>query len=315
MRGRLVIAVVGLLLAIKPAAARGDEVLAEVGSPWGTRLGAYGGQVVWSEPIAPDRHVLMRWRQGRVERLPVPERAVPFDVDVGADATGRAVAVYSRCPGEIVPEVPVEGCDVYRLLLAGGPERKLGRVSTSRASESAPSIWRGGIAYVSSRTPHRRPRLLYLRPGARRPVSLHGGRVLAGGARVGAMDLTSNALVFTWASGDSSQLWRVPLTGRRGRILATGFTQEGNADQPVSPSAAPVDTVWVRVRSTPCNQTTIVSDHRGRRRATAPTSREIRALARDGTTLYAITSAPAPCSVPSDVTLVRLAPPDFAPTE
>jgi hypothetical protein len=125
------------------------------------------------------------------------------------------------------------------------------------------------------------------------------------------MDLTSNALVFTWASGTSSQLWRVPLTGRRGRVLARGFVQEGNADQPVSPSAAPADTLWVRVRSTPCNQTTIVSDRRGRRRATEPTPREIRSLARDGTTLYAITSAPAPCGAPSDVTLVRLASPDF----
>ena len=240
---------------------------------------------------------------------------MPFDVDVGADAAGRAVAVYSRCPGEIYAGVPVEGCDVYRLLLDAGLEHKLRRVSTSRASESIPSIWRGGIAYVSSTTPHRRSRILYLRPGARRPVSLYRGRMLAEDGRVGSMDLTSKELVFTWASGDSSQLWRVPLTGRRGRVLATGFVQEGNADQPVSPSAAPVDTLWVRVRSTPCNQTTIVSDHRGRRRATAPTTREIRALARDGTTLYAITSAPAPCSVPSDVTLVRLAPPDFTPTE
>jgi hypothetical protein len=45
---------------------------------------------------------------------------------------------------------------------------------------------------------------------------------------------------------------------------------------------------------------------------TPPTPREIRALARDGSTLYAITSAPAPCSASADVTLVRLSPPVFA---
>jgi hypothetical protein len=36
--------------------------------------------------------------------------------------------------------------------------------------------------------------------------------------------------------------------------------------------------------------------------------RDIRALARDGTSLYAITSAPNPCSEPLDATLVRLGP-------
>jgi hypothetical protein len=315
MHGRLLMGVLALLLAVKPGAATCDEVLATLGSPWDTRLSAYGGQVVWSERIAPGRHVLMRWQQGRVDRLPVSERAVPFDVDLGADARGRPVAVYSRCPGETEAWGPVGGCDVYRLLLAGGSERKLGRVSTAQASEYAPTIWRGGVAYVSSKTPRSQPRLRLLRRAASRPVPLRGGRVLAGGARVGAMDLTSNALVFTWSSGDSSQLWRVPLTGRRGRVLAKGFVEEGFADQPVSPNAAPAETVWVRALSTPCIQTMVVSDHRGRRRATAPTSRDIRALARDGTTLYAITSSPAPCSVPPDVALVRLAPLVFIPPE
>jgi hypothetical protein len=314
MSGSLLTGVLALLLAFKPAAT-GDEVLATLGSP-SARLSAYGGQVVWSERIGPGRHVLMRWQQGRVDRLPVPERAVPFDVDLGPDARGRPVAVYSRCPGESDTMGPVASCDVFRLLLAGGSERKLGRVSTTRASEYAPTIWRGGVAYASSKTIRSRPRLLFLRRGASRPVPLRGGRVLAGGARVEAMDLTSDALVFTWSSGGSSVLWRVPLTGRRGRVLAKGFVEEGYADEQVSPNAAPAGTLWVRALSEACTHTTtIFSDHRGQRRATAPTSREIRALARDGTTLYAITSPLDPCSVSPDITLVRLAPLVFIPPE
>ena len=59
----------------------------------------YAGQVAWSEQITQGVNVLVRWRAGRVDRLPVRSRKVPFDLDVGPDARGRAVAVYSRCAG------------------------------------------------------------------------------------------------------------------------------------------------------------------------------------------------------------------------
>jgi hypothetical protein len=237
---------------------------------------------------------------------------VPFDVDLGPDARGRPVAVYSRCPGERENALPVGGCDVYRLSLIGGREHKLRRVSTSRASEYAPTIWRGNVAYASA-TSGTRTRLMLLRRGARRPVRVAGGSSVAAGTQVGPTDLTSNALVYKWIAGDASELWRVSLTGARRVLLATGFTQEGSADQPESPNATPDATIWVRVISTPCIETRIVADHQGKRRATAPMPRDIRALARDGRTLYAITSAPAPCSRPADVTLVKLSPPTFGP--
>jgi hypothetical protein len=149
---------------------------------------------------------------------------------------------------------------------------------------------------------------MLLRRGARRPIALRRQARGAGVGRVGDVDLTSNAVVFQWPAGDGAELRRVPLSGRRGKVLARSFTQEGNAVATQSPNAAPEETLWVRHVSTPCLETSIVSDRNGRRRSTAAMPRDIRALARDGTSLYAMTSAPAPCSLPADLTLVRLGP-------
>jgi hypothetical protein len=132
------------------------------------------------------------------------------------------------------------------------------------------------------------------------------------------MDLTSNALVFTWSRYDyllddrASQLRRVALRGGRATILAKEIDQEGFGDHANSATATPDETIWVHELVTPCIETRIVVDRHGQQRTTTPTPRDIRALARDGSTLYAITSAHTPCSVPSDTTLVRLSPPVFA---
>jgi hypothetical protein len=193
------------------------------------------------------------------------------------------------------------------------------RISTSRASEYASAIWRGNIAYASAERSGLKPRLMLLRRGARRPRRLSTGSRVTAISHVGQMDLTSNALVFTWRRYDSSgtdreasELRRVALRGGRVTILAKEINDEGFGDHANSANVTPEETIWVRALATPCTETQIVVDRHGRRRTTTPTPREIRALARDGSTLYAITSAPAPCSVPSDTTLVRLSPPVFA---
>ena len=132
------------------------------------------------------------------------------------------------------------------------------------------------------------------------------------------MDLTSNAVVFTWSRYDSaagrqggSQLRRVALRGGRATILAKEIDQEGFGDHANSANATPDETIWVHELVIPCLETRIVVDRHGQRRTTTPTPRDIRALARDGGTLYAITSAHDPCNVPPDTTLVRLSPPVF----
>jgi hypothetical protein len=309
-----------LTFSLAPGTANADDVPATLPSEQQRDLSAYGGHVVWSERIAPDVHVLMRWRAGRVDRLPVRSRKVPFDLDLGPDARGRAVAVYSRCAGENEWEraLPDRRCDVYQLSLTNGRERRLRRISTPRASEFAPTIWRGNIAYASARRSGLKPRLMLLRRGARRPQRLLTGTRVTAISHVRPMDLTSNALVFTWSQIDparddqASELRRVALRGGRATILAKEINQEGFGDHANSANATPDETIWVRAVFTPCIETRIVVDRHGKRRMTPPTPREIRALARDRSTLYAITSAPAPCSASADVTLVRLSPPVFA---
>ena len=306
-----------LTLALAPSTASADDVLATLPSLQQGRLSAYAGQVVWSEQITQGVNVLMRWRAGRVDRLPVRSRKSPFDLDLGPDARGRAVAVYSRCAGATAA-LPDRRCDVYQLSLASGRERRLRRVSTLPRSEYAPTIWRGNIAYASARRSGLKPRLMLLRRGARRPRRLPNGTRVTAFSHVRQMDLTSNALVFTWSEvtnyGDdtASELRRVALRGGRVTILAKEINQEGFGDHASSANATPDETIWVHELVTPCLETRIVVDRHGQRRTTTPTPRDIRALARDGSTLYAITSAPAPCNVPPDTTLVRLSPPVFA---
>ena len=255
----------------------------------------------------------MRWHDGHVDRLPVAERAVPFDVDLGSDARGRPVAVYSRCRGETESAAPVGNCDVYQLALQRGRERRIRRASTATSSEYAPAIWRGNLAFASSKFAAGPAAVMLLRRGARRPIALRRQARGAEVGGVGAIDLTSNAVVFQWHAGNGAELRRVPLSGRRGRVLARSFTEEGNAAATQSPNATRKETLWVSQVSAPCIETRIISDRKGRRRSTAPMPRDIRALARDGTSLYAITSAPAPCSEPQDLTLVRLSPLGFTP--
>jgi hypothetical protein len=314
--GRLLVAA-ALTFSLAPDTASADDVLATLPSLQTGRLSAYAGQVVWSQHISQDVNVLMRWRAGRVDRLPVRSRKMPFDLDLGPDARGRAVAVYSRCAGEN-GALPDRNCDVYQLSLTSGRERRLRRVSTSRASEYAPTIWRGNIAYASARRSGLKPRLMLLRRGARRPQRLLTGTRVTAISHVRPMDLTSNAVVFTWSRYDParddrevSQLRRVALRGGRATILAKEVHQEGFGDHANSANATPDETIWVHELVIPCLETRIVVDRHGQRRTTTTTTRDIRALARDGGTLYAITSAPAPCGVPADVTLVRLSPPVF----
>jgi hypothetical protein len=155
VRALVALSATAAVLATAPSAVASDEVLASLPADAivGLHMSAYGGHVVWSEAVAPGRHVLMRWHAGRVDRLPVAERAVPFDVDLGPDARGRPVAVYSRCPGEGESTAPVGGCDVYRIALQRGRERRIRRfLPRHRRSMRR----RSGEA--TSHTPHQRRR-------------------------------------------------------------------------------------------------------------------------------------------------------------
>jgi hypothetical protein len=137
---RLLVPLALALAAAAAAPAAADEEIATLTDP--TAVDAYAGRLVWSEPdAATGRYRLMtRAGSGPVEPVAVPERSEPFDVDLGPDAAGRTVAVYSRCGG---------GCDLYRYDFATGHERRLARPSTA-GRESLPALWGGRVAFVRS---------------------------------------------------------------------------------------------------------------------------------------------------------------------
>ena len=79
--------------------AAGDDQLAQLSGA--TAVSAYGGYFAWSElDVATGRYYLTMRFGGVTTRMPVAPRTVAFHVDLGADATGRTLAVYSRCSTE-----------------------------------------------------------------------------------------------------------------------------------------------------------------------------------------------------------------------
>jgi hypothetical protein len=179
-------AVVGLVLAAAaaavPATAIADagvpgQVIAEVQRP--TPISGYGHHVAFSAwDGSAFRLTVWDSRTGRTMTPDVRSRSVPFDVDLGPDRDGRTVAVYSRCSVEPDydasfarsrwPYVRGRGCDVYRLDISNGRERRVTAAARKSFSEVLPTIWRDRIAFV--RTPKgwreaSRPQLRVTAPG------------------------------------------------------------------------------------------------------------------------------------------------------
>lgn len=342
-------AVVAIALFAAPVQAATTEVLEPVGAQ--TVVSAYDGHVVWNELDAPTGRWYLRHRHGGASsRLPVAPRPVQFDVDVGPDTRGRAVAVYSRCKREPSPAtglalspdwMTAEGCDIYQFRLTGGSERRVGRVSSQRGSETTPSIWKGTLAFAR-RVPPRRTARIHLRFGGR-PTAVSGGtipRCLRSCRPVpyagpDALDLGGRSLGFLRRLNGGNvvgvavgwELRSVLLGTRRAVLVASGYV--GGAcgfALPVSPHAAGAGLTYLeRVGECLTTRTSFVSfDRRTRRwRSANPTGGFAYALARDGASSYWIrgaqpepANAPAfdPCrSGPAACVLVRSPHPTFGP--
>lgn len=221
------------LLAAGPAVAQEPDQ--QIGEPMGaSKVSSYGGVTVFSQtdpdseqkievprpgfeqPVEADPVFLVAYENGQARRLPVEPRVVPFDVDVGPDAEGRPVAVYSRCErypdfypfgtGDFPAYVTGEGCDLYRFDFATNRETKIAGASTAQASETLPSIWRDEIAfarvYESREGDRGRYPYLYVRRldgdggSQRRPGSSRGSSGLPGPT---SLDLYGSRLAFSWA--------------------------------------------------------------------------------------------------------------------
>jgi hypothetical protein len=229
--------VVAAVAAIAPVA-RAETTVATVARP--TPVNAFGGRLVWSAyDFTLRSYRLMTRFGGVIEALPIAGRSVPFDADLGSDALGRLVVVYSRCRAEPRPQFFItapnwalsRGCDLYRFDFAARRETRIAAASSRGASEYLPTVSRGQIAFARShgrRVTSRGLRAdLYV-------SSLVGGREtrLSGGTRsrgrVGrvagpvGLDLNGRRLAFTWQysvegseGGPNTEVRVVTLGGRR----------------------------------------------------------------------------------------------------
>lgn len=229
-----------------------------------TAVDAHAGRVAWSALVAersasdssrPVYRAQTRFR-GETSRLPIKDRGVPFDIDLGPDRRGRTVAVYSRCNrepvGDFAQGLPPDrstgrGCDIYRFDFATKKETRVEGVSSPGASEHLPTIWGRRIAFariherrrgIAGRLPH-----LYVHDlDSGRTRRLPGGTrgvysEVVGGPGPGALDLQGQRLAVGWeyttydcpgvAKRDlelrAAEILLISLGGKRNRISRSCF--------------------------------------------------------------------------------------------
>lgn len=145
----------GLGLAAISAGAGTDTPIATTTRP--TPVRSWGGVAAFSlydEASGGYRLAISRDRRPP-EVLAVAAQPTAFDVDVGPDKAGSPAIVYSRCASS---NPRPRGCDLYRYSLSTGSESKLVGGSTRNASETAPTIWGGRIAWARVRDADAIPR-------------------------------------------------------------------------------------------------------------------------------------------------------------
>jgi hypothetical protein len=144
---------VSALIAIGVAAALGGAPTAHAADrlitrdPTAANVSAHGGSgnVVWARVGSDGRSRLVQRIRNRNRDLPVRPKAGLFDPDVGTNAEGHRVIVYTRCAG-----LSGRNCDVWQYDVADRRESKVPGASTAACSEFAPSVWIGAVAFGSS---------------------------------------------------------------------------------------------------------------------------------------------------------------------
>lgn len=237
-----------LLLVAPPDALAAERVLASERAY--TSVVVFQDTVAWSSLDARGRYRLTIYAGGKVVHPRVRSRPVRFDVDLGPDARGRTVAVYSRCREEDRTVLTPRGCDIYQLDVRSGRERRLGFTGSRGYSETSPSIWRRLVAFARYRDPPNRQyavlHQLQVRSIGGRVWRVGGGtpagpEVADPDGHAGQTDLVGRQLVFDWnfstqacsplTKGSSldfaQEIWRAKV-GRRSRRVDYGCADAGN---------------------------------------------------------------------------------------
>jgi hypothetical protein len=157
------------MLAVGAGPARAGLVTGDLSDR--TPLSAYGGWLVFSaRSDASHAWRLMAAHGGVTRELDVPARRVPFDADVGPDRRGRSAVVFSRCTTDPAGSTAASngsavfararGCRIHVLDLATGHERTLHPPGARGASDFAPSMWFGRVAFAQLQHGHRLAQLM-----------------------------------------------------------------------------------------------------------------------------------------------------------
>lgn len=142
------LALLALVLVTPPASA--DSLVAA--APDARNLTAGGGWYAWAAP-APGGQWRLTVRNpatGLVSVPDIPAFGAAPDPMIGSAMTGtnygsrRLVATYARCAGAST----VKGCDIWQYDIVAGTEAKVPGLSSSRYSETAPSVYLGTRAFV-----------------------------------------------------------------------------------------------------------------------------------------------------------------------
>ncbi|WP_028060307.1 hypothetical protein [Candidatus Solirubrobacter pratensis] len=145
-----------LMVLAAPGAAHA-RTLVRVDKP--TPVSASGSDVVYSRSDPATREFQLWYAHGRAVPIPLPidERTVPFDADLGPGPHGHRVAVYSRCTSEPpydtadengwpIPYTRGRGCSPYEVDLFTNVERRL-RASDAPGDEVLPPQYADGAPY------------------------------------------------------------------------------------------------------------------------------------------------------------------------
>lgn len=167
-----------------------------------TPVAGYGKWLAWST-FHEGQFELTIWNADTrtTSTPPIPAQRVPFDVDLGPDERNRPTAVYSRCEAPPYTSGQVDGCDIYRLRLRGGSERRVPVAATKRYREFLPTIWRDQLTFArlprTWRTIDDAAQIRTTRLTSRQTERIRGGSTESG---IGPTDIDSygRRVIFQW---------------------------------------------------------------------------------------------------------------------
>jgi hypothetical protein len=204
---RVQLALVGLavvVLTLAGPSARAGEPAPRLLDAQGWMVAAYGGWATWSrfDSATHAYALVLRAPGGATSLASVPERAAPFDVELGPDGSGVA-AVYSRCSDTET----LRGCHIYELKLgvASATEQLL---AAPGSSVHEPAIWDGLLVFL-----RRNPG-----GGERRPDNLFQWRIGSSTARSVALPASHGGLSAEaghWPKGQTGTISGLTLHGRQ----------------------------------------------------------------------------------------------------